>query len=209
MDQKRPIIIVGAKTIGKMAYDIFTENEVVVYGFIDDDVEEGTEIDLVTVLGKLDDDAYFDLIGKDCEVFIASDETTFKENLVQEIKERKGTMPINAIHKSSSISSSSFLGYGNLIAKGACIGAFAKIGDHCLVHATALVDAEAVIGDYVQIGAGAIVNAKAQVADRVFIGSGATIVSGVKIGAKIGAGSVVIANVPEGKTFFGNPAKEV
>jgi len=37
------------------------------------------------------------------------------------------------------------------------------------------------------------------------------IVSGVKIGknARIGAGSVVIEDVKEGKTVFGNPAAEV
>lgn len=211
MDKKNPVIILGAGTIGKIAYDIFTTNDVVVYGFLDDEVEAGTAIDLVTVLGKVEDENYFNIIGKDCEVFVASDETKLKESLVEDIKEQRKAVPINAIHGNSDISPSAFLGYGNLIAKGASIGAFAKIGDHCIVNANALVDAEAIIGDFVQIGAGAIVNSKVEIENSAFIGSGVVLVSGVKIGkgAKIGAGSVVISNVAAGKTYFGNPAKEM
>jgi sugar O-acyltransferase (sialic acid O-acetyltransferase NeuD family) len=211
MDQKKPVLILGAGTIGKMAYDIFSANDVVVYGFLDDEVEAGTEIDLVSVLGKIDDDHYFDLIGNDCEVFIASDETSLKQNLVDDLKESKKVVPINAIHKDSNISTTCILGYGTMVGKKASLGAFSTIGSHCLIHAHALIEVDTVLGDYVQIGAGSIVNAKVEIGKKAFIGSGVTIVSGVKIGkgAKIGAGSVVISNVPEGKTFFGNPAKEV
>lgn len=211
MDKKKPVIIVGAGVVGKAAYDIFSTNDVVVYGFLDDDIAEGTSIDEVTVLGKIDDESFYNLIGKDCEVFIASDETSFKENLVDDLKENRKAVPINALHKNSTISPTAFLGYGNLIGSGASINAFAKVGDHCLINANALIDTEAEIGNFVQIGAGAVVNSGVQIEDAVFIGSGAVIVSGVKIGkgAKIGAGSVVISNVAKGKTYFGNPAKEM
>lgn len=211
MDQKKPIIILGAGSIGKIAYDIFATNDVVVYGFLDDDVEEGTQIDEVTVLGKIEDESFFSIIGKNCEVFIASDETSTKENLVEDIKTNRKTQPVNAVHKYSIVAPTAFLGYGNLVARGASVGAFAKVGDHCIIHANALVDTDVVCGDYVQIGAGATVNTNVQLEDNVFIGSGAVIVSGVKIGkgAKIGAGSIVISNVAAGKTYFGNPAKEM
>ena len=47
--------------------------------------------------------------------------------------------------------------------------------------------------------------------EGAFIGSGVTIVAGVVIGknARVGAGSVVIANVADSETVFGNPAKKV
>jgi sugar O-acyltransferase (sialic acid O-acetyltransferase NeuD family) len=211
MDSIKPVLILGAGTVGKIAYDIFTTNDVVVYGFLDDDQEEGAQIDDVTVLGKIDDDTFFNLLGKDCDVFIASDETSTKENLVDDIKESRKLVPVNAIHSNSNISPTAFLGHGNLICKGALIGAFAKVGDHCIVHSNAIVDADVECGDYVQIGAGAVVNTKAIIGKGVFIGSGAIIVSGVKVGkgAKIGAGSIVISDVAAGKTYFGNPAKEI
>lgn len=211
MDAKKPIIIIGAGTIGKMAYDVFDTNEVVVYGFIDEKVEVGTEIGDVTVLGSLEDDHLMNVIGKECEVFIANDENGLKKQLVEDIKSERKTMPSNAVHSDSNVSKTSFLGYGNLIAKGVSLGAFARIENHCIIHANALIDAEAICKDYVQIGAGAVVNSGVEIEEGAFIGSGAILVSGVKIGkgAKVGAGSLVIGNVPDGKTYFGNPAKEV
>lgn len=211
MDNKKPVLIIGAGTIGKIAYDIFTTNKVVVYGFLDDKLEEGTSIDEVSVLGKIDDETYFNIIGKDCEVFVASDENDFKTKLVDDITDKRKTMPSNAVHLDANVSETSFLGYGNLVAKGASIGAFATVENHCVVLSNALVDTDAVCKDYVQIGAGAIVNSGVEIEEGAYIGSGAILVSGVKIGkgAKIGAGSLVITDVPAGKTFFGNPAKEV
>jgi len=43
------------------------------------------------------------------------------------------------------------------------------------------------------------------------VGSGAIIVAGIEVGknARIGAGSVVVENVPAGATYFGNPAKKI
>ena len=54
-----PVVIFGAKGLGKTALDIFKSNDVVVYCFLDDDVSlHGTEIEEVSVLGATDDDGY-------------------------------------------------------------------------------------------------------------------------------------------------------
>jgi len=47
--------------------------------------------------------------------------------------------------------------------------------------------------------------------EGAFIGSGVTLVSGITVGknARIGAGSVVISNVKDGETVFGNPAAPI
>ena len=49
------------------------------------------------------------------------------------------------------------------------------------------------------------------IGDNVFIGAGSTVLPGVSISsdAIIGAGSVVAKNVPAGKVYAGNPAKEI
>jgi acetyltransferase-like isoleucine patch superfamily enzyme len=48
-----------------------------------------------------------------------------------------------------------------------------------------------------------------KVADRVFMGSRATVIPGKKVGARsiVGAGAVVVADVPPGVTVVGNPAR--
>ena len=57
--------------------------------------------------------------------------------------------------------------------------------------------------DYSKIG-------RVTIGNRVFIGYGSIVLPGVTIGddAVIGAGSVVTKNVPNGRVFIGNPAKD-
>lgn len=209
---ENPVIIIGAGGLGKAALDIFTTNDVVVYGFLDDKAElKGKEIGEVLVLGSTDDEQYLNIIGKSCEACIAVDDNRYRKKLVKMLNEDRKVQPVNAVHNKAYIAPSASIGHGNFINAGASVGAEAKIGNHCIIHTNAVIDFTAQLGDFVQVGAGSLVNAGVVVEDEAFIGSGVTIVSGVKIGkgARIGAGSVVVTEVGEGETFFGNPAKKV
>lgn len=207
-----PVIIFGAKGLGKVALDIFKSNNVVVYCFLEDDQAlHNTEIGEVTVLGSTDDDGYLKLIGKKCEAFVAVDENKYRKNLVEMLNERRHVMPVNAVHQKAYIAPSVEIGHGNLINAGVIINTEAKIGNHCIINTNATVDFEAKLGDFVQVGAGSIINGGVVIENEAFIGSGVTIVAGVTIGkgARVGAGSVVIQDVPAKATVFGNPAQKV
>lgn len=212
MKSLNPVIIFGAKGIGKAAFDIFKSNDVVIYGFLDDEKTlHQTEIDDVTILGETDDDGFLKLIGQKCDAFVAVDNNKERQTIVKMLLERRKVMPINAIHSSAIISSTAVLGHGNFIGAASIVNSFAELGNHCIINAQALVEHEAKLEDFVQIGAGSVVGAGAVLEEGVFVGSGVTIVPGVKIGknARIGAGSVVISDVKAGKTLFGNPAQEI
>lgn len=205
----KPVLILCATNLGKAALDIFKSNEVVVYGFLDDDKKlTGTEIDDLTVLGTTEDESFLKIIGKNCDVFIASDDNAWRARVIKNIKETRKAMPVNAIHKNAHIAPTSIIHHGCLINQNVQVGSNSEIGNHCILHTGAIVDFSSKIGDFVQIGAGSVIGSGVQVGDHAFIGSGATIVSGVKIGegARVGAGSVVISDVKKGETVFGNPA---
>ena len=104
MNTNQPVIILGAGVTGKIAYDSFTSNGVVVYGFLDNLLEEGSEIEDSTVLGKIEENSYFDIIGKQCTVFIAEDDITNKQELVDLVKDKRKVMPANAVHSNANIS---------------------------------------------------------------------------------------------------------
>ena len=71
---ENPVIIFGANALGKAVLDIFNRNEVLIYGFLDNDKAKiGQEIAEVSVLGETDDDGFLKLIGQKCEAFIAID----------------------------------------------------------------------------------------------------------------------------------------
>lgn len=208
----KPVIIFGANAVARAAKAIFESNDIVIYGFLDDDEKLiGSEIDSVVVLGKTTDDGFLKLIGKKCEAFVASDDNKERKYLVDLLIEKRKMMPVNAIHSTAFIDPSVHLSHGTFINMNVHIGVNAKIGNHCLLNSGAVIEGGVEIGDFVQIGAGAVINEGVKIEADAFIGSGVILVSGVTIGkgARIGAGSVVISSVKAGATVFGNPASEI
>jgi sugar O-acyltransferase (sialic acid O-acetyltransferase NeuD family) len=194
------------------ALDIFQSNDVVVYCFLDDEVKlHQTEVNNITVMGTTDDPEFLKILGKKCEVFVAAEETATRKSLINLLKDEYQAIPVNAIHKFTSVSENAWLGHGNLINAGAVINANARLGDYCVIQSNAVIESGAQLSEFVQVGAGAIINADVVVEEGAFIGSGAVVVAGIKIGkkARVGAGAVVVANVPANQTVFGNPAQKV
>lgn len=209
---ENPVIIFGAKHLAKIALDIFTQNGVVVYGFLEDDETlHGTEVGDISILGTTDDEGFTRLIGKKCEAFVALEDRTERKTAVEMLHEVRHTQPVNAVHPSAVVAPLASIGHGNLISAGAIVQPFATIGNHCLLYPGAILDTAVTLGDYAQIGTRSVIGTGVSVGENAFIGSGVTVVAGVKIGenARVGAGSVVVENVPEGATVFGNPAKKV
>ena len=209
---KNPVIIFGANYLGRAAKEIFESNDVVIYGFLDDDKKtHNTELDEVVVLGSTDDDGFLKFIGKKCESFVALDDNKLRKSTVEMLQEERHVQPVNAIHNQALISSKASIGHGNFIDIKVNAAPGSVIGNHCIIHAQSVIGVEAKLGDFVQIGAGSIINAGVVIENEAFIGSGVVIVSGVTVGkgARIGAGSVVIAPVKAGETVFGNPAQKI
>ena len=209
---KKPVIIFGAHRLGGVVLDILQRNDVVVYGFLDDDEAlQGREINHVPVLGSTTDENYLELLGKDCEAFVALTHRKKQETLLEMLKEQKQLVPINAIHPSAILEESAMFGHGNLMNANVVLGTSATLGNNCVLQAQVVVEHQAVIKDFVQIGAGSVIGANATLYEGVFVGAGATLVGGVEIGAgaSIGAGAVVLANVKPGETVLGNPAAPV
>ncbi len=209
---QNPVLIFGAGTLGKIALDIFNRNNVLVYGFLDDDKKlHNTEIGEIVVLGETDDDGFLKIVGQKTESFVAISNIKVKKKIVEILNERRHVMPVNAIHDRSVVSENAVIGHGNLVMANATVNPFAKIGNHCIIQSGVVIDTDANVADYVTIASGAMINAGAELAEGAFIGSNAVIVTGIKVGknARVGAGSVVIEDVPDNATVFGNPAKKV
>lgn len=209
---ENPVIIFGATALGRAAKEIFESNGNVVYGFLDDTKAlHNKEIDESFVLGSTDDDGFLKLIGKKCEAFIAVDDNRLRKNLVKMLNDVRKMQPVNAIHKTVSISNHVEMGHGNMIDQGSMIGVGTKLSSYAMIQSGCVIGAEVTLGNYVQIGSGSVISAGVIIEDEAFIGSGVTVVSGVTIGkgARVGVGSVVIAPVKAGETVFGNPAQTV
>jgi UDP-N-acetylbacillosamine N-acetyltransferase len=116
-----------------------------------------------------------------------------------------------AIHPRAVVASDVGVGAGSVISAGAVVGPSTTIGENVIVNTLAGVDHDCVLGDGVHVCPGTHLGGWVEARERAWIGIGATVRDRVKIGrgAVIGAGSVVLHDLPEDVVAYGVPAKIV
>ncbi|MBA4056376.1 MAG: acetyltransferase [Marivirga sp.] len=115
----------------------------------------------------------------------------------------------NAVHSSVILSKYSEMGIGNMILHGTIIQAQVSIGNHTIINTGTQVDHHCIIEDFAHLAPGVILCGNVQIGEGTLVGAGTTVIPGKKIGAwaTIGAGAVVIDDIPDYAVAVGNPAR--
>jgi sugar O-acyltransferase (sialic acid O-acetyltransferase NeuD family) len=113
------------------------------------------------------------------------------------------------IHPLAIVSGYSEISPGSVVMAGAVINPFAKIGMASIVNTSATVDHDCMIEYGVHISPGVNIAGAVIVGALTWLGIGANIKQCVSIGRQVvvGAGSVVVNDIPDGLTVVGVPAK--
>lgn len=205
------VIIVGAGGHGRVVLDILRaaggHNPV---GFIDADPQlAGQEIGGIPVLGQAN------LLPKLKSQKVKGAIVAIGDNHARRSYAKKlaaqGFELINAIHPRSVVSPTARLGTDLVVAAGAVIGTDAIIGGDTIINTCAVIDHECEIGQAVHVCPSAALAGRVRVGDEAFLGLGCNIIQCLTIGANavIGAGAVVIRDVPDGVTVVGVPARVI
>ena len=120
-----------------------------------------------------------------------------------------GGEPVSIRHPSTVVSEDTKVDVGCFLAAGAIVNPGAVIGSNCIINTSASVDHDCRIGKHVHICPGVRLAGNVTVGDGTMIGIGSSVIQGVRIGARcvIGAGSVVVRDVPDDCVAFGVPAR--
>ncbi len=120
-----------------------------------------------------------------------------------------GAQFLSFVHPTAKVGDRVTLGRGVVLCPGAIVTSDATLGDFVVLNLRATVGHDAVVGAWTTASAHCDVTGFVKIGEGVFMGSRASIIPGRQVGdgAKLGAGSVVFANVAPGVTVFGNPAR--
>jgi len=128
-----------------------------------------------------------------------------------ELARAKGFQLATAIHPQAVIAPGVPIGAGSIIFAGSVVNTCAKLGENVVVATCASVDHECIIADGVWINAGAHLGGRVIVEQAATVEMGSIIGGRIRIGADslVGAGSLVLHDIPSGVLAYGRPAKVI
>lgn len=209
----KPIVIVGAGGFGREVHWLIKQinrkkEEWNFLGYIDDNVEVGTEINGKKVIGNLD---YLLNQKENLSVAIAIGNAKVRKELVEKLSKNQNLEYPNLIAPDVFIDETVQLGKGNIILKGNILTVNINLQDFNVMETGSTIGHDVKIASYVTIYLGVKIAGNVKIADGCELGANSCMIQGLNIGREtiIGAGAVVIRNI-EGKcTVVGNPARVI
>jgi sugar O-acyltransferase (sialic acid O-acetyltransferase NeuD family) len=132
-----------------------------------------------------------------------------KERAVHEV-ESIGCQFATLVHPSVKYDRSTVaIGSGSIICAGNILTVNIIIGAHVIINLDCTIGHDSVIEDYVTISPGCHLSGYTTIRGSAFLGTGAVTIDRCQIGTRtiIGAGAVVVGEIPSGVTAMGVPAK--
>lgn len=201
--------IIGAGGHAKCVYECLKTKGFNIEGFFEDNTsDKGKEIiDDTVILGEPE------LIEerKDVnKVFVAIGDNEIRVDKFSKWKKQGYRFP-NAIHRKAHISPFAKFGKGNFLMGASIINPKAIVGDYCIINTNATVGHDCELENGVQIAPGVNLCGGSKLKEGVFIGAGAVTAPKVEIGewTIVGAGSVVLDDLPPNTFCYGTPARVV
>lgn len=208
----KKLYIIGARGFGREVYELATQTlqfrkEFEIAGFLDDKADALMEFQgYPAIISSVE--AFYPTVD---DVFICALGDVNYKKIYTEIILEKGGVFINLIHPSAYISPNAKLGKGCIVCAYTRISCDTQIGNYNTFQPFCAVGHDAIIENYNHFNTYSFLGGGVKVGNLVTLHTG-SIVHPHKIVADksiIGAGAVVLRNVKENITLYGNPAKKL
>ena len=214
MNNLKKLYIVGAGGFGREVLWLAKRvNDITpiwnIAGFIDDnETLHGTIQDEYPVLGGCD---YLATIEENIWVIIAVGAARVKKIIAEKLSQYENIHFATLIDPSVILSDRIEIKEGSIICAGTILTVDITIGRHVILNLDCTVGHDVVIEDYVTAYPSVNISGNVIVGEEAELGTGMQIIQGKRIGKQsiVGAGSVVIKDIPERCTAVGSPAKPI
>lgn len=195
------ILLYGASGHSKVILDILKLQKKNVLGIFDNN-PVSKKLNSVTIFHS---DEFNTIRNPKDKVIIAIGDNGLRKKKVEELKEQYEV----AIHPTAIISSNTIIEEGTVIMASAVINTGAKIGKHVIINSGALIEHDCIIEDFAHVSPKAVLAGNVRVGEGAQVGINSSVRQGIKIGkwAIVGAGAVIVKDVPDYAVVVGNPGK--
>jgi sugar O-acyltransferase (sialic acid O-acetyltransferase NeuD family) len=208
----KPIAIFGAGGFGLEVAMLIEQINAVnpqweIIGFFDDGVPEGRVVNDYTVLGGLQ---RLNNWPSRLSIVLALGIPKTKNSVYERIKNPNVNFPV-LIHPSVILGDRKYvkIGEGCIICAGTIITTNVEIGKHVILNLACTVGHETEIGNFSSLMPTCNISGEVRIGAANFWGTGAKIINQTTVGDNviIGAGSVVVKDIPDNVAAVGIPAK--
>lgn len=207
----KDIVIIGAGGFGReVAWLIEDINKVKpewnIKGFVDEDTNlRGKVINGYEVLGDVEW-----LSNQDIFAICAVGDSVAKKHIVYKLEGTRIKYPV-LIHPSAILSDSVKVEEGSIICAGNILTVNIRIGKHVILNLDCTVGHDVELKNYTTVLPSVNISGNVVIEEAVSLGTGSAIIQGIRINENtiVGAGSVVVRDLPANCTAVGVPAKPI
>jgi sugar O-acyltransferase (sialic acid O-acetyltransferase NeuD family) len=173
--------------------------------FDDDPARQGSDVLDVPILGPISEES---LARHDVQLaVIAIGDNRVRQRIARRFDPLLQWAAI--VHPQAVVAASAALGPGTVVFAGAIVQPATAIGEHVILNTASSVDHDCLVGNFAHLAPGSHVAGGVRIGEGALIGIGAAILPERTIGdwATVGAGAVVVCDVPDGMIAKGVPAR--
>ncbi len=210
LNLQKKICIIGSGGLAKEVYQILVDclkNQEInhsnfIYFMVKDEDFKEEEIMGLTTLPQSK------FHPKEYNVIAAIGDPKIREEAIHRLP--ISTNYLTLIHPNTVISKWVTIGEGSVIAAGCILTTHINIGKFAYLNMNTTVGHDCIMGDFFTTAPGSNINGNCHFGDRIYVGSNASIKQGITITSDVtlGIGSVVLRNIDEKGTYFGNPVRK-
>ena len=209
----KKIVVIGASEHAKVVMDVIErERKYSILGLIDTYKPAGGTLSGYPILGDEEImQAMFKRTGIVGGIVAIGDNWT-RHRVIEKIKLLAPDFEfISAIHPSAQIAGGVTIGHGTVLMAGTIVNSDSRIGNHCILNTKSSLDHDCVMDDFSSLAPGVTTGGAVHIGTFSAISLGANIIHGRTIGVHtiIGAGALVLDDIPSHCVAYGVPAKVI